>query len=238
MSWLHFILFFIQIAAATPARKVVVHRDEVISVKTAVGIATIIQVPDQPTSVVLGDSAAFKVEYLNQAITIKPLHAHATSNLYIHTDYERYSVKLVSGQQTVADYVVYLTPYQAPKPKSEAMNPGIRWVLVSVSRESTLGKITLSRLGTTPTAIVLEFTILPKTDVHLDPGAFWLLQGKHYRPIQDLLFSSLDAKKSRSVTATLVIKKSDLKDKSSASIEIRVKETVTFSLTKELLWKS
>src|SRR5271163_1125096 len=127
MKWLLVLLSFAAGFAASPARKVRVRKDEVITVRTALGIATIIQVPDQPTSVVLGDSSAFKVEYLNQAITIKPLHGRATSNLYIHTDYERYSVKLVTGQQSVADYVVYLAPYQVPKPKSEALNPGIRW---------------------------------------------------------------------------------------------------------------
>ena len=127
MSCLLFLLLFPLNLSANPARKVVVHRDEVVTVKTAVGIASIIQVPDQPTSLVLGDSAAFKVEYLNQAITVKPLHGHATSNLYIHTDFERYSVKLVAGAQAAADYVVYLTPFEAPKPKREALDKNIHW---------------------------------------------------------------------------------------------------------------
>lgn len=61
MKWLLIILIPICTYAA-PARKLVIHKDEVVTIRTAIGIATIIQVPDQPTSLVLGDSAAFKVE--------------------------------------------------------------------------------------------------------------------------------------------------------------------------------
>lgn len=238
MNWLLFFLFFPVSLGANPARRIVVHKDEVIAVKTALGIATIIQVPDQPSSVVLGDSAAFKVEYLNQAITIKPLHGGATSNLYIHTEYDRYSVKLVTGMQASADYVVYLTPFQPPKPKSEALEVGLPWKIVGSRRDSEFGSITLSRIAKTKTSILLELEIVPNRNGRIDPGLFWLLQGKANKPIENLLISSLESKKGQSITATLVLRKSDLKSGAPGQIDVRLKDPVSFSLTKEMLWKN
>jgi hypothetical protein len=238
MSFLLLLLLFPLSLSANPARKVVVHKDEVITVRTAVGIASIIQVPDQPTSIVLGDSSAFKVEYLNEAVTIKPLHGHATSNLYIHTDFARYSVKLVAGAQGSADYVVYLTPFEAPKPKNETLDKNLHWKSVGISRKSSFGRAMLVRLAKTQTSILIEFAITPNRDTKIDPGSFWLLQKKVSRPIQDLLLSALDLKKGQSATATLVIKKSDLKFGEPAEVAIRLKESFSFHISRELLWKN
>src|SRR5690606_17824343 len=94
--------------ASGRVRKVEVKPDQIVTVRTAIGIATIIQVPERPNSIVVGDQSAFKVEYLDQAITIKPLHGSAKSNLYIYTDYRRFNVQLVTTSEPAADYVVYL----------------------------------------------------------------------------------------------------------------------------------
>ena len=103
-------------------RRVQVQNDQIVQVKTAIGIATIIQVPDRPNSIVVGDQSAFKVEYLDQAITIKPIQSGAKSNLYIYTDYRRFNVQLVSGAQVAADYVVYLE-----QPKEKIKNNPLTW---------------------------------------------------------------------------------------------------------------
>lgn len=238
MKLIVFLLLFPLTLAANPARRVIVKKDEVVTVKTALGIATIIQVPDQPTSVVLGDSAAFKVEYLDQAITIKPLHRNATSNLYIHTNYDRYSVKLVTGAQAVADYVVYLSPYSVPNPKTDqAANKTLRWKTIGVSKKTSIGQITLLRIAKTSSAILIEMEISPDKNRRLDPGVFWLKQGFENRPIQDLLLSSLDAKKSQPVIVTLIVRKADLKQNFPAVVEVKSGSTTTFTLTKEWLWK-
>ena len=87
--------------ASSRVKKVEVQKDQIVRVNTAVGIATIIQVPDRPNSVVVGDQDAFKVEYLDLAITIKPITPHGKSNLYIYTDYRRFNVELNSGPEIV-----------------------------------------------------------------------------------------------------------------------------------------
>lgn len=237
MSWLFFLLFFPISLAANPARKVIVHKDEVVTIKTALGIATILQVPDQPTSVVLGDSSAFKIEYLNQAITIKPLHGHAVSNLYINTDFERYSVRLVTGAQAGADYVVYLKPYSAPRPVSIASDKRLIWKKIGIRRKSDFGSFTLTRMAKAENSIVVEIEMIPTSDGKIDPGVFWLLQGKSNTPIQDLFLSSLDAKKGKPLAATIVVKKSDLKSGAPVGLEIRLPHPISFSLREELLWQ-
>lgn len=104
-SWILLAALFLPRFALGKVRKVEVKTDQIVTVRTAIGIATIIQVPDRPNSIVVGDQAAFKVEYLDQAITIKPLHGGAKSNLYIYTDYRRFNVQLVTSTEAAADYV-------------------------------------------------------------------------------------------------------------------------------------
>ena len=94
------------VQANAGVRYIPTKKDQIITVKTSLGIATIIQVPDRPTSVVIGDQSAFKVEYLDTAITIKPLITNARTNLYIYTDWQRYNVKLIPTKKTQADYVL------------------------------------------------------------------------------------------------------------------------------------
>ena len=105
--WILLVTFPVASFASERVRHVAVQKDQIITVRTAIGIATIIQVPDRPNSVVVGDQNAFKVEYLDQAITIKPLHGGAKSNLYVYTDWRRYNVQLITGAESSADYVVY-----------------------------------------------------------------------------------------------------------------------------------
>ncbi|MFN3454280.1 MAG: TrbG/VirB9 family P-type conjugative transfer protein, partial [Pseudobdellovibrio sp.] len=94
-----FFLLALHSEASMRIRRVPVQGDQIVTVKTSIGIATIIQVPDRPNSVVVGDQDSFKVEYLDQAITIKPLTGGAKSNLYIYTDWKRFNVELVSGAE-------------------------------------------------------------------------------------------------------------------------------------------
>jgi type IV secretory pathway VirB9-like protein len=107
------LLSLLSVQSWARVRTVEIKKDQIVTVRTALGVATIIQVPDRPTSLVVGDQTAFKVEYLDQAITIKPLHGGARSNLYIYTDYRRFNVQLMTTTEVSADYVVYLESQNA-----------------------------------------------------------------------------------------------------------------------------
>lgn len=110
-------------AAHAKVRHVEVKKDQIISVETRLGIATLIQLPERPSSVVIGDQGSFKVEYLDKAVTVKPLFVGARTNLYVYTDFHRFNIELVPSRGKSPDYLVYLKPIN-PKPPRELP---VRW---------------------------------------------------------------------------------------------------------------
>jgi type IV secretory pathway VirB9-like protein len=163
--------------ASSRVKKVEVQKDQIVRVNTALGIATIIQVPDRPNSVVVGDQDAFKVEYLDLAITIKPITAHGKSNLYIYTDYRRFNVELATGSESAADYVVYLenpaNKERGKNTKSEGRNISWKKFNRSFRNESVL--LELNRIGTTRSGVVIaEFTLSSSKMESVNPAWFWI----------------------------------------------------------------
>src|SRR5580704_8633889 len=85
---------FLPILAFAHIHSVKMKPDQILLVKTALGIATIIETPETVQSAIIGDQSAFKVEYLDRAVTIKPLRAGAKTNLYLQTANRRYDLRL------------------------------------------------------------------------------------------------------------------------------------------------
>ena len=94
------------IAIAKPTRTMELFEADVGQVHASLGYSTILQFDAHPTSAVLGDQDAFKVEYVGNSLTIKPLVPGARTNLFVFTDYERFSFRLVTGASGQVDYVV------------------------------------------------------------------------------------------------------------------------------------
>lgn len=214
-------------------RTVEVHSDQVVTVKTSIGIATIIQVPDRPNSVVVGDQDSFKVEYLDQAITIKPLTSEARSNLYVYTDWKRYNVELVTGPQSQADYVVYLA---SPKIKKPAEGP-IHWKKFKNSLRNENISLHVERIGTFKKDLLLvEFTLLSTGKEKIAPECFWITQNGESRPIQNLVLSSLEASPKKSVRGLLQLKIQELSE-GPIKLEVRRKRLSYLTLPERTLWK-
>jgi hypothetical protein len=219
---------------AAPARTVQVTGDQIVQVKTALGIATIIQVPDAPTSVVLGDVSAFKVEYLDQAVTIKPLRANAESNLYIHTDGRRFSVRLSTTSKSAADYIVYLKPKSSePKPSSHV----VKWRPFLARGTGGTIDFRITRLGQSPDGFLfVKFQVTSKGRRTFDPASVWLRQGGSVRPIQGLYLSNLDLTPEKATTGLLSIRGIDLEQNVPAKLEIHSEKLITLSLPKATAW--
>ena len=95
--------------ALNKSRKIETNNDEVSEVKTALGIATKVILPENPNlPPIIGDMGAFRVESIDKGYAIKPLRYGAKTNLFISTDSRSYSVKLLIVNQDSADYIVYL----------------------------------------------------------------------------------------------------------------------------------
>ncbi len=209
--------------------------DQIVTVRTALGIATILQVPDRPNSVVVGDQEKFKVEYLDQAITIKPLHAGAKSNLYVYTDYQRYNVQLVTGAEPNSDYVVYL---ENLKRKDSIKTISLHWI--PFVRSMNNGEIVLEtkRLGRAGNGILLiEFQIRTARKIIVRPEWIWLTQGNQTRPIQNLFISALDLNSGEETQSTIQVLWRDIDPTIPLRIELRRKMTTSLALPKVNLWK-
>ncbi len=226
-------------------KKLELQNDQIAQIKTALGIATIIQVPDAPNSVVVGDSEAFKVEYLDQAITIKPLHAGAKSNLYIYTDYRRYNVQLISGGQDQANFIVYLEPSRNLKKKDKPIRvtephlAGIRWWKLYKKLKNDELQFEFKRVGLSSNSVVLfEFLVASQQPTVINPSSFILKQNGHLVTIQNLFLSNLKIDSKNAVTGTIEVLKSDLKLNSAIQFEIKRKRSSFLTIQEVTSWEN
>lgn len=231
------ILAAANINASQRVRRVEVHADQIVTVKTSLGIATIIQVPDRPNSVVVGDQDAFKVEYLDQAITIKPLSGGSKSNLYIYTDWKRYNVELISGTEAAADYVVYL---ETPKENSivSKVKSNISWMKFSNTLRNDNLTLNVNRVGKTKEGIFLvEFTITSKTKETFKPDWLWLTQEKAVKPIHNLFLSALEVTPQRSLSGVLQLKETEIDPGQPMRLEMRRNRMSYLTISKAYSWR-
>jgi len=224
--------------AAQRVRRVPVQGDQIVTVRTSIGIATIIQVPDRPNSVVVGDQDSFKVEYLDQAITIKPLTGGAKSNLYIYTDWKRFNVELISGSESIADYVVYLD-IQKEKPQTVvAKESGIRWTEFKNQLQNDNFYFNVKRIGRTNDGILLiEFLVSSNKKETFKPEWLWLTQSGETRPIHNLFMSALVVTPKSEISGVLQIKESDLNVNEPIRVELRRNKISYLTVLKIASWK-
>lgn len=216
-------------------RRIAVDEDQIVPVHTAVGIATIIQVPDRPNSVVMGDQDSFKVEYLDKAVTVKPLHAQAKSNLYLYTDLKRFNVQLITGSQSAADYVVYL---DRKKEMAKSGVPSIRWTLFRNKLSNGALSLETKRVGTTKDGVILvEFLIRASTRDRVAPEWIWLTQSGSVKPIHHLFLSNLSTEPGNPIQGILQILKTDLNEDLPLRLELRRKRVAYLIISKAALWK-
>lgn len=202
-------------------RTVEVAQDQIVKVKTAVGIATIIQVPDRPSSVVVGDSASFKIEYLDQAITIKPLMRTARSNLYIMTDWRRFNVELITGHENEADYIVYL---KHPKPKTNlkrVIADEITWKNLNLVVQNNDFHTRVMRVGINDKFIFIELKLKLKRSLEIDPSWFWVKQDRKNVTIDSFALSKLNGKSNEEISALVKLKREEILSFSSLVVEIK-----------------
>jgi hypothetical protein len=217
--------------AGTRVRKLHLKRDEIAQVHTAVGIATLIQVPDRPTSVVLGDTNAFKVEYLENAITIKPLSHSSKSNLYIYTEGRRFNVSLVTLPIQSADYIVYLEPeITQPDPKRE------HWRDYNGQKGNRDFTVTITRLGKSSDFLMVAFQVTAAKPVKLKPEWIWITQAGRTIAIQDLNLSGLEVTAQTPVGGYASVKIADLKTAQSLLLEWRSNSPVKIRLPEVRSW--
>ena len=227
------LMFLLPLSTWARVRTVEVKKDQIVTVRTALGVATIIQVPDRPNSLVVGNQSAFKVEYLDQAITIKPLHGSARSNLYIYTDYRRFNVQLVSGPEMASDYVVYLE-----NPQEKIKSSAIGWRNYRNHLKNDYLVFETKRLANTADGVLLiEFEVRSEARERFRPDWLWLTQSGVTRPIHSLALSEQDLGGGRSIKGVMQILKNDASIAEPLRIELRRKKISYLTIPKGVAWK-
>lgn len=224
--------FLISIESKAEVRHISTKKDQIITVKTALGIATIVQVPDRPTSVVIGDQASFKVEYLDKAITIKPLIAGARTNLYVYTDWKRYNIKLIPTTKTSADYVVYLKPRILRKKPNK-----INWSKFNNYLRNDNIKLSVSKIGNSKNGLYLiDFNLDSKKKENFKPEWVWLTQNGKTIPIHRLFIDKLKLRPGKKVSGLILVKRNDLSRSSPIRVEFRRKKISYLTIKEPRKW--
>lgn len=219
-------------AAFAQVRNQYVKSDQILTVRAALGIATIVQVPDTIQSAIIGDQSAFKVEYLNKAVTIKPLRYGAKTNLYLMTEKRRYNLRLLTLGQDAADYIVYVQTNESV--------PSTKWQNVNRFVEAGLLRLSFSRVGRSSEAfILLDGQMISKSheNTAIKPSDIWLFQEGKSKIINGLFLSDLTLSKGKPLLIGLSLSKSDLIAKKPLTIEIRSPQKISVTLPKELIWE-
>ncbi len=235
MRWiiLTIVMVSISVFALNKSRKIETNNDEVSEVKTALGIATKVILPENPNlPPIIGDMGAFRVESIDKGYAIKPLRYGAKTNLFISTDSRSYSVKLMIVNQDSADYIVYLVP------KEIKTNNQIVWRDFKRKVKSETFSIETKRIGKSKDGfVVLEFSLTSKMKNFIEPEWFWLKQGKESKSIHCLIFSSREIDSDKPIVAALTLDRRDLSSELAAIIEIKYREGLRLEIPREFLWR-
>jgi len=214
-------------------RKTTNKEDEILTVKTALGIATIVQLPEVVQSAIIGDQSGFKIEYLDKAVTIKPLRWGAKTNLYLVTGSRRFNLRLVTGSQEIADYIVYLKKPEPPKPET-------KWRAISRSATQKNLKLTIVRIGQSPGGFILLDALLSSTlhqRMAVKPESIWIKQSGNSKVVNSLFLSDSKVEKVKPLRLGISLAKSDLLNGKPLVLEINSDQSVSIQLTETELWK-
>ncbi len=94
---------------------------DVLKVNTAFGFGTVLEFPDRPTMVTVGDNSLVQVEVPQNSknVAIKPLEESGETNLFVFTANQRFNYKIIIGDEHKVDYVIDAQKAMASKAKDQ-----------------------------------------------------------------------------------------------------------------------
>jgi hypothetical protein len=199
--------------AKGPIRIVEASTDRIARVRTALGYSTVIELPSKPLQAVLGDQDAFKLEFVGQSVTLKPLIAGAKSNLFLFTEWGRFPFLISTGPATQADLLIRVR-YLGADTEKESVHRGHRR-RIRVEKKSSAQGFTLKALdldlspgdGNSRSASILRFEIASSiTPYAFQPASVGIKQGLKFIEIEQIYLDRLDVgPKSGPVGGTIAI---------------------------------
>lgn len=204
--------------------------DEIIDVRAALGIATLIYLPAAVLPSIIGDQTAFRIDALPNGVSIKPIRAGARTNLYLMTEKERFNFRLSTYPADRADFVVYIGLGE-PEPET---------VWIDSNRETATEQISMriNRVGKTRRGFLLIDGVLRSSALlKVRPEDFWVTQKKESVVIDSLFISQSEARAGNPVRFALALSVSDLSEKKPLVLEFRGQRNISLALPDVTAWK-
>jgi hypothetical protein len=88
----------------------------VVALRIAPGRSTIVSFPTKPAKVILGNSALFAVEYVENDLAISSIARGQVSNLFVYLEGRRFAFDLVPVPWNSADSIVVVRDQEEPEP--------------------------------------------------------------------------------------------------------------------------
>lgn len=204
--------------------------DEIIDVRAALGIATLIYLPAAVLPSIIGDQTAFRIDTLPSGVSVKPIRAGARTNLYLMTEKERFNFRLSTFPADRADFVVYIG---RGEPEQETA-----WT--ESSRESATDQISIriNRIGRSRRGFLLFDGVLRSSALlKIRPEDFWITQKKESVVIDSLFVSQREARPGNPIRFALALAVSDLSEKKPLLLEFRGQRSISLALPDVTAWK-
>ncbi len=227
---IHLAALFLASVSFANIKTITPKSDEIIEIKTGLGIATIIQIPEAIQSAIMGDQTAYRIEYVGQAVTIKPLRFGAKTNLYLFTKDKRYNLRLSVVPQNQAYFIVYI--------KKPEIGSSVRWITQGrvLTNNDLLLKLNKSGL-TSDGFLLLDISIVAQKSIKIQASNFWIYEGNESKVIHSLFISSAELKKGQRSLVGISLKKSDFGNKPLILKYLVGKQELKIDLPKAALWK-
>lgn len=193
----------ISIAVASPVKEMKLKPTDIGVINTSVGYSTVIQLSQKPLNVVLGDQSAFRIEYINDSVTIKPLRAGAKSNIFIFTENDRFNLTVKSGPAGSVDYVIHLrrvfpVPQKVIKLNRSQIINGLKFNFIKATEKDS--------------ELFLDFSIsnLRKKSIYLKPETFRFVADNFSRPIRSIYLDNQSINPGSTAFGTLLVPATNL----------------------------
>ncbi len=219
-------LFLSMGASGQQVREVRAGPNDIITINTAPGLSTLIELEGRPRSVIVGDLDAFKVEYAGSSLAIKPLMDRAKSNLFVVTEMDSFRFRLRSSKGDAADYVVRVKAKRKDPPKPQGivlsnLNQGdsLTGDLLPKTSEKealqfsviSLKKVQNGDFFAVSIQILIGQTVFGSRGLRLHPDDFHVFQASKDLTIRNFYLSSAELSIKHPLSGLLTISREDVR---------------------------
>ncbi len=208
-------LFPSTLSQASPIREVTPNSSKLIPIHTSLGYSTILEFQEKPVSSILGDQDAFKLEYVGNSITLKPLFHSAKSNLFIYTGFDRFNFAITTTPPPNTDYVVRIIKSKDEKP-SNSSAPEITqspYTVIPFNLKSSRSGFTLKvqeldlarDIKNPRSASLIKFDLASNGEDHqFVPASFGLKQEGKFLDVEGIYLEKMTTSKKQSPTTGVI----------------------------------